>query len=225
MSGTDAATDEGLRERKKRRTRREISDVATRLFAEHGFEGVTLAQIADAAEVSVKTIFNHFGSKEDLYFDRLAEARTDLVATIAERPEGTTVLRAVRRLLAENRVAFRGVGWDALAEPAVYEDFRAFLATQDRSPALRARRLTFGEELGELLRRVLATELDRDPDDPAVDALCTLVVAAMLQRDRVLRVAVAEGAPYGEVRDRVVAVVDEAFDRLDAAFADVDRPR
>src|SRR3954465_5975723 len=75
----------GLRERKKARTRLEISDVATRLFAEHGFEEVTLSQIAAAAEVSIKTIFNYFGSKEELYFDRADEMRDAVIATIAER--------------------------------------------------------------------------------------------------------------------------------------------
>ena len=63
----------GLREFKKARTRRAISDVATRLFAEQGFEAVTVAQIAAAAEVSIKTVFNYFTTKEDLFFDRAGE--------------------------------------------------------------------------------------------------------------------------------------------------------
>ena len=106
-----SAAGEGLRERKKQRTRREISDVATRLFAEHGFEQVTLSQIAEAAEVSVKTIFNHFGSKEDLYFDRADELREGVVATIAGRAPGTTVLGALRALMVDNLVPFPGTGW------------------------------------------------------------------------------------------------------------------
>src|SRR3954449_4428781 len=95
---------DGLRDRKKRRTREAISDTATQLFIEHGFEEVTLAQIADAAEVSVKTIFNHFGSKEDLYFDRAGEMLEGLRTTIVDRPAGMTTLEALRRLLTENVV-------------------------------------------------------------------------------------------------------------------------
>jgi AcrR family transcriptional regulator len=222
--GTTGPDAEGLRERKKRRTREEISGVATRLFFEHGFEQVTLAQIAAAAEVSVKTIFNHFGSKEDLYFDRAGELQAALVETIVDRPAGTTVLGALRALLRDNRVPLRGEGWSGLEDDAAYAGFRAFLATQDRSPALRARRLTLGEELAAQLAPVLGAELRSDPDGPAVQALVAMLLAVMHLRDRVLRGAVAAGAPPAELRRRVTAVVDEAFDRLCAAFGDLDRP-
>ena len=78
------AAQPGLRERKRLRTRREISDVATRLFVERGFERVTLAEIAEAADVSVKTIFNHFGSKEELFFDRVDEVRARFESTVTD---------------------------------------------------------------------------------------------------------------------------------------------
>jgi AcrR family transcriptional regulator len=224
VAATDPA-EEGLRERKKRRTRLEISNVATRLFFEHGFEGVTLAQIAAAAEVSVKTIFNHFGSKEDLYFDRADELRESLVRTIVERPAGTTVLGALRSLLTDNRVPFAGEDWSALEDQTGLERFRDFLATQDRSPALRARRLTLGEELGRSLRPVLAAELGAAPDAPAIAALAAMLIAAFNLRDGVLRSAVAAGAPAPQVRRAVAAIVEETFTRLAAAYGDVDRPR
>ena len=215
---------EGLRERKKRRTRRDISDVATRLFFEHGFEAVTLAQIAEAAEVSVKTIFNHFGSKEDVYFDRADELRAALVEAVGARPPGTRVLESLRALLADNRAPFPGVGWGPLSDPAGYEELRAFLATQDRSPALRARRLTLVEEIGGELTGVLAGELGRDPGDPSLLSLAATIVAALHLRDRTLRAAMAEGAPAAEVERRVRAVVEDVFGRLATAYADVDRP-
>src|SRR3954462_11582533 len=58
---------EGLRERKKRQTRQYISDVATGLFLERGFDAVTVAEIADAADVSVNTVYNYFPAKEGLF--------------------------------------------------------------------------------------------------------------------------------------------------------------
>lgn len=61
---------EGLRERKKRQTRQYISDVATGLFLARGFDAVTIAEIAEAAEVSVNTVYNYFPAKEDLFLDR-----------------------------------------------------------------------------------------------------------------------------------------------------------
>src|SRR4051794_2681963 len=124
----------GLRERKKHRTRREISDVATRLFERDGFEAVTLAQIADAAEVSVKTIFNYFGSKEDLYFDRAAELRESLLSTVRDRPAGTSVLDALHGLMRDNAMPFRETGWAWLESPHALREVRRVLARQDPPP-------------------------------------------------------------------------------------------
>src|SRR3954447_23495465 len=107
----------GLRERKKHRTRREISDVATRLFERHGFERVTLAQIADAADVSVKTIFNYFGSKEELFFDREDEMLETVVRAVRDRPAGVTPTQALRPLLLGGPVpAGEACRWSDLEE-------------------------------------------------------------------------------------------------------------
>jgi AcrR family transcriptional regulator len=216
---------ETLRERKKARTRQEISDVATRLFAEHGFEEVTLSQIADAADVSIKTIFNYFGSKEELYFDRVGEMRDSLVTTVVEREAGVTVLGALRTLLTESFIPIRGSGWARLEDPVGAEQIRSFFRTQDRSPALRARRLVLSRELAEDLGDVLASELGLRRDAPTLLALNAMLSAAFELRADVLRAALAEGVSARTVRRRVVAVVGVAFDRLEAAFGDVDRAR
>ncbi len=63
----------GLRERKKRETRRRLLETATTLFSERGFDQVSVAEIADAADVSKMTVFNYFDSKEDLVFAPLEE--------------------------------------------------------------------------------------------------------------------------------------------------------
>src|SRR6266496_5443895 len=104
----------GLRERKKQRTRELIAETARRLFTERGFDGVTIAQIAGAAEVSQQTVFNYFPTKEDLVFWRLEAFEAELLTAIRERAPGEPVLtafgrfvRAPRGLLAANDAATR----------------------------------------------------------------------------------------------------------------------
>src|SRR5690554_4399417 len=78
MSGTVAPAPESLRERKKRETRQHISDVATGLFLERGFDEVRVADVAAAAGVSEKTVYNYFETKEALLLDREEKMRAAL---------------------------------------------------------------------------------------------------------------------------------------------------
>jgi AcrR family transcriptional regulator len=96
---TDAPT-LGLRERKKQKTRDTIIRVALDLFAERGYEHTTIADIADAAEVSPRTIFAYFPSKEDIVFYDLAEIHAQLADALRNRPEGTTALDALGDFIA-----------------------------------------------------------------------------------------------------------------------------
>jgi AcrR family transcriptional regulator len=91
-----AAPPESLRERKKRATRDAIATTARRLFAERGFDAVTVAEVAEAANVSEKTVFNHFAAKEDLAFAGGEGPVSKLLADVAGRPAGTSVLDVFR---------------------------------------------------------------------------------------------------------------------------------
>lgn len=219
-----AAPAAGLRETKKARTRQAISDVATRLFAEAGFEHVTIAQIAAAADVSAKTVFNYFPAKEDLFFDRAEELARGIEQTIAGRAPGQTVTAALHRLCADNRVPFPGAGWDGLRDRAQYEGFRSFVATEHASPALRARRLVIARSWEPRIAAAVAAATGLHEDDPRVAAYAAMVVAILGLRERVLAAAVLERAYAPTVEARVRGVVDEAFGRLAGAFADIDRP-
>jgi AcrR family transcriptional regulator len=89
---------EGLRERKKRRTREDIAAAAMALFTARGFDAVTVAEVARAAEVSEKTVFNYFPAKEDLVTHRGAERMAELVEAVRTRPPGESLLEPFRRM-------------------------------------------------------------------------------------------------------------------------------
>ncbi|MBW8088486.1 TetR family transcriptional regulator [Streptomyces hygroscopicus subsp. hygroscopicus] len=86
----------GLRERKKQRTRDAISDAAIALFVERGFNEVSVAQIAEAAEVSKRTLFAYFPTKEDLVVHRMADHETESARVVRARPAHTAPLDALR---------------------------------------------------------------------------------------------------------------------------------
>ncbi|MDN3059866.1 TetR family transcriptional regulator [Streptomyces sp. SRF1] len=86
----------GLRERKKQRTRDAISDAAIALFVERGFNEVSVARIAEAAEVSKRTLFAYFPTKEDLVVHRMADHETESARVVRARPAHTAPLDALR---------------------------------------------------------------------------------------------------------------------------------
>lgn len=88
-------TELGRRERKKQQTRQSISDAATRLFIERGFDAVGVKEIADTADVSVTTLFKHFPSKEALLFDEDEQQESALVAAVRNRG-GRSIPMALR---------------------------------------------------------------------------------------------------------------------------------
>jgi AcrR family transcriptional regulator len=213
---------DGLRERKKARTRQAISDVATRMFMERGFEAVTLAEIAGAADVSVKTIFNHFGSKEELFLDREAEILAAITLAIVDRPEGRSISEALGTLLADNRIPVGG-GWGGLRDPDGYALFQRFLRTWHESPSLKARYRLSNERLDEGLRAALAAAAGLRDDDDRVRVMAAMLVGVVDLRYRTLAAAVLSGASADDAERRVRAVVGEGMARIARAFPDLDR--
>ncbi|MBD0674182.1 TetR/AcrR family transcriptional regulator, partial [Streptomyces sp. CBMA156] len=128
----------GLRELKKQQTRELLSDTAMGLFAERGFDRVTVVEVARAAGVSPNTVFNYFPTKEDLFFDRQEEVVAHLAEVVRRRPSGGSAVDAVR---ADLLAAF------ASGEPTVglNPGMAAFWRIVEDSAALRARLLELGE--------------------------------------------------------------------------------
>jgi AcrR family transcriptional regulator len=158
-----------LRERKKQRTRQAISDAATELFAERGFDAVTIDEVAAAAEVSKKTIFNYFRSKEDLLFDEVEAAEARLLAAVRTRPDGEPVIAAVRRnaLASVSRMCSGGDPW--------IEKMARVVAA---SPSLQAREAEIFDRLGHSLAEVIREEIGAREGDcrPYVAAQAIMAV-------------------------------------------------
>ena len=105
----------GLRERKKQRTREVIVEAGLELFAERGYHATTVAEIAVAAELSERTVFTYFPTKEDILFSDHADFRDRLAVALAQRPAGRSALDTLRDFVVDNlerdgRVVARPLG-------------------------------------------------------------------------------------------------------------------
>ncbi|MER7584546.1 TetR family transcriptional regulator [Kitasatospora sp. NPDC097691] len=202
----------GLRELKKQQTRELLADTAMGLFAERGFDRVTVVEVARAAGVSPNTVFNYFPTKEDLFFDRQDAVVAHLAEVVRHRPPGSSAAAAVRAdLLA------------ALAdgEPTIGLSPRmaAFWQIIADSPALRARLLDLGERAEAALAAALAEEAGAAADDPLPRVVAGAIAGAHRAVLGEIRRAMVAGEPAEAVRTRVRAAVERAFDLLASGLA------
>ncbi|MGF6419509.1 AcrR family transcriptional regulator [Stenotrophomonas sp. AN71] len=162
----------GRREQRKAETRQAISDVATGLIIARGFEAVSMSEIAEAAGVSRKTVFNYFASKEDLVFDRDEEARALLREGMAVR-RGMTPLAAfqslVRELLDSGHPLLR-----------INDGAAAFWATVADSPVLVAHARRLQAQLTDDLARLMADAAGRPIHDAEARLGAAMLLASMV---------------------------------------------
>jgi AcrR family transcriptional regulator len=153
------STELGLRARKKQQTREAIRQTAVRLFAERGFESVTVAEVAQEANVSPGTVFNYFPTKEDLFYERMEIFEDDLLRAVRERQVGETVLMAFRTFV----LTVSGV----LAEHDPTEQLILFARIVTESPALLEREQQIFARYTESLAVLIADEIGPPGDDIA----------------------------------------------------------
>jgi AcrR family transcriptional regulator len=187
-------------------TRQAISDVATRLFVERGFDKVSVADIAQEADVARKTVFNYFPRKEDLVFDREEEARALVRDALAGRRSPVAAFQALMRSLAESRhplfrISDRPVRfWRMVAESA----------------ALTARACELQVTLADDLAGMLSDAVGRPRSDADARLAATMLMATLVVAyGEALRV-------FRENREPVPAfasVMDRGFAGVDAALA------
>lgn len=158
------------RSRKRLATRDNISDVATQLFWEKGFDKVTVDEIAAAADVGRMTVFNHFPRKEDMFFDREEEGRETLRRALREREAGVTPVEALR-LLAHRLIAEQSPYLSFTAEG------RNFVETIAGSETLKARARAIRDELADTVAQGLAECASREAGDPEARLAANLLLA------------------------------------------------
>ena len=171
----------GRRERRKAQTRAEVRATAQRLFAERGFDAVTIADVATAADVAVQTVFNHFETKEALFFDDRTPWVAGIAAAVARRPPGTGPLAAMRTFLEADLTA--------QLELESGPEKRSYLEALSRSASLQAGERTLVEQAGDLVARELTAAITADTPGaptPEVEVLSRLAADLFLVAGRVL---------------------------------------
>jgi AcrR family transcriptional regulator len=161
---TPAPPGEGLRERKKRLMRQQLSDTATRMFLDSGFDSFRVADVAEACGVSEKTVFNYFPTKEALVLDRL-EATTASLRTGLADPSVTPVQAALALL---DRELAGMTGWLAAQDDPgqAAQAIRRFGDLIRATPSLRAYQADMMSQFVSVAAEVLAVRASMSTDDP-----------------------------------------------------------
>jgi AcrR family transcriptional regulator len=195
------ATTTGLRDLKEARTRRLIADTAARLFAERGYERVTVTDVAREAEVAEQTVYNYFPTKERLVTDRDEQVQDRLCDLIRSRPPGATPAAAIRGFVLEAVAGIRSI------PPEIWRGELGYLAAI--SPT--AHRLVL-----ELSDRQAAALTDTTAVAPEVAGFQGIALAAVFQ------IIISEagrrtrdGQSQAEIADELRPMVENILDELD----------
>ena len=201
-----------LRSRKRLATRESISNAATLLFIERGFDQVTVDEIAAAADVGRMTVFNHFPRKEDMFYDLDDEGRETLREALRERDANVAPIEALR-LLAHRLVA----------DQRPYVEFSArsqqFIETIERSETLKARARAIRDEIAQVVTIALSECAGREPSDSDARLAAALLLAtwtvAFLQAHRTFR----QTRDSTQAKAAFLAMVDKGTVGLKASMA------
>ncbi len=195
----------GLRERKKQRTREALTDAAYALFCAHGFEATTVDQIAEAVEVSPRTFFRYFTSKEDVALSLADEQITAMLERFAAQPADVPVLTAMRRAAVEVVRAYEG---ETDAGQARYRRMQDLISA---SPALMAACVERGAARLDEVARLIGVRMGADPAaDPRPYLVASVALCAMPAAVNAWR-ATGRDEPDSEL-------IGQAFDLLSAGL-------
>ncbi len=192
----------GLRARKKQQTRDTIASAALGLFAERGYDETTLADIAEAADVSPRTIFGYYESKEDILLCNESAFLEMLKCKLDERPPGTTTFDAIRDFLA------------SVGPPDEGAKLRKRILTAN--PALQMRMRARHAQLEPILAESVAKDLGTGPDDIRPQLVAASMMAAfMAVRDRLFEAATGDEPTSHE---EALRILDQVLEFLRGGF-------
>lgn len=199
------------RTRKRLQTRQTISDVATRLFFERGFDNVTIEEIAEAADVGRMTVFNHFPRKEDMFFDREEEMREIAFAAIRERDAGTSPVQALKAL------AHRLVEQPHPSYP-LFRGTYLFVETALASESLKARARQMRDDFVRALAGALADAAGRPHQDPDAHLAAGLIASVWSVAFTQAHQAFGRTQDPHEANQVFLTVIDRGITGVEAAL-------
>jgi AcrR family transcriptional regulator len=223
--GTGGAEAEGLRERKKRLMRQQLSDTATLMFMERGFDAVRVTEIAEACGVSEKTVFNYFPTKESLILDRLESTMASLRTGLAD--PGISPVEAALRILDDELGAM--TSWLARQDDPVQASasIRRFGILIHATPSLRAHQSDMMDQFVAVAAAILAERTGMSAHDPEPQIAATALLGLWrIQFQGLSRYLDSTRTP-AQVHQAVTADVRRAAELIDtglSSFAAWDTP-
>jgi AcrR family transcriptional regulator len=198
----------GLREAKKASTRDAIAGAAMGLFVKRGFDHVTVAEIARAANVSEKTVFNYFPTKEDIFFDEVPERLEALTEAVRARSAGQSLVEAMHELHAKQT--------GRLASPG----FVHFARTIAESPALQAKEIEVMAQFTDHLAVTIREEFGVHPADAQIAA--NLLMSVHWQLFRNARAQALAGRSGQASARRLRADLERAYRLLERGLGELE---
>jgi AcrR family transcriptional regulator len=207
---------EGLRERKKRLMRQQLSDTATRMFLDRGFDAVRVAEVAEACGVSEKTVFNYFPTKESLVLDRLEATVASLRAGLAD--PRTPPVDAALQILDRELTAMTAwlAGQDDPGRGA-----RAILRFGDLirvTPSLRAYQADMMDQFADVATKILAARAGVSTDDPEPQIAARALLGLCHVQAQSLRTHLNGGPTPARLHELVTADVRRAARLIDTGL-------
>ncbi|MER7244924.1 TetR/AcrR family transcriptional regulator [Kribbella sp. NPDC000426] len=209
---------EGLRERKKRAMRQQLSDTAAEMFLEQGYDAVRVADVAEACGVSEKTVFNYFPSKEALVLDRL-EPTADALRTHLADPALPPVAAMLKVLDDE----LQGISVSLTTAKAVTR-YRRFGDLIHETPSLRAYQSDVAERFADVAAEVLASRFGLEPGDPEPQVAAAALLGLWKIQFRVLRTHLHPGMPIQDAINAAAGEVQRAARLIDAGLETLSDP-